>query len=108
MPKSGGEVIPGSIAEQTTWNAIKNKPGWRVIEGRVSARDATGQLRVYDGVAISPQGRVIGLEVKSGTASKTAAQRAFDTRLNSTRTNTAQGVGEHSDLVIERSIEIRQ
>jgi len=106
LPLKGGEVIPGSNAENVTWAAIKNKPGWRVIEGRVYARDATGQERVYDGVAISPKGHVIGLEVKSGTGKKTPEQRAFDNRVNAG--NPVRGVGQHSDLEIERVIEIRK
>jgi RHS repeat-associated protein len=70
-PKVGGEVPPGSIAESATWDAIANKPGWSVIPGRVYVRDATGQIRVYDGVATSPSGRNIGIEVKSGTGKLT-------------------------------------
>jgi hypothetical protein len=106
LPKTGGELVPGSLAEEATWEAIKNKPGWRVVEGRVTVRDAKGQTRIYDGAAISPNGHVIGLEVKSGSGTKTAAQREFDKRVNAG--NAVQGVGQHSDLVIERVIEIKK
>jgi hypothetical protein len=63
---------------------------------------------VYDGYATSPSGRNIGLEVKSGTGRKTAAQRAFDERLNSSPNNKAIGIGEHEGIVIDRSIEVQQ
>ena len=61
----------GAAAEQSVWDAVKQKPGWNVIEGQVGVRNASGQLRYYDGAAVSPRGRVIGLEVKSGSATKT-------------------------------------
>jgi len=77
------------------------------VRGRVYATDATGQIRVYDGYALSPNGRVIGLEVKSGTASLTAEQRAFDLRLNSNYQNKAFGIGQHDGLQIDRALEIR-
>ncbi|MDP4144746.1 MAG: hypothetical protein Q8936_09770, partial [Bacillota bacterium] len=98
----------GALAEQEVWDAIKQKDGWDVIEGHISVRDATGQLRVYDGAAISPSGKVIGLEVKSGSATKTTGQRAFDELLNSSPYNKAYGVGKSNGIVIDRSIEIRR
>jgi len=107
-PKAGSEVVPGSIAESVTWDAIRAKPGWRVTTGRVYATDATGQIRVYDGVATSPSGRVIGIETKSGTGRLTPEQRAFDTRLNSSRDNTATGIGQYNNLEIQRAIEVRR
>jgi len=48
MSKTGDEIVPGSFAEQRVWDAIKQKLGWQVVEGRISVRDAIGQLRVYD------------------------------------------------------------
>ncbi len=108
LPKSGGEARPGSQAEELTWDAIKQKPGWQVTERPVTVRDATGQLRVYDGAAISPKGRGIGLETKSGTGRLTPQQRAFDSRLNSSPTNKAIGVGKSREFTISRAIEVRQ
>ena len=58
-----GPGAPGAAAEESVWNAVAAKPGWQVIEGRVSVRNAAGDLRVYDGIAISPRGRAIGLEL---------------------------------------------
>ena len=79
-----------------------------MIEGRVSVRNAAGQLRVYDGVAISPTGRVIGLETKSGGARRTGAQAMFDTRLNASRHNTAVGVGQNAGIIVQRALQIRR
>jgi hypothetical protein len=106
--KTGGEVAPGSLAERATLDAIEAKPGWTVTRGRVYATDATGQVRVYDGVATSPSGRVIGIETKSGTGRLTSEQRAFDTRLNSSRHNTATGIGQYENIEILRAIEVRR
>ncbi|WKT59635.1 RHS repeat-associated core domain-containing protein [Microbulbifer thermotolerans] len=95
----------GAAAEQKVWDAVKKKPGWSIIEGRVSVRNADGQLRVYDGAAVSPRGRIIGLEVKSGSARKTAAQRNFDSGVNTN--NPAVGVGKSRGINVGRSLEIR-
>ncbi|AJQ97865.1 hypothetical Protein YC6258_05837 [Gynuella sunshinyii YC6258] len=100
-----GPGTAGAAAEQKVWDAVKQKPGWSVIEGRVSVRNADGQLRVYDGAAVSPRGRTIGLEVKSGSATKTAAQRNFDSGVNTY--NPAVGVGNSSGVSVGRSLEIR-
>lgn len=98
---------PGGSAEVGVWDAIAAKPGWRVDRGPIAVRDASGQLRYYDGVAISPRDRFIGLEVKSGDASRTAAQRLFDTTLNSNPGNVATGVGQSAGTTVQRSILIR-
>lgn len=86
----------GAAAEQSVWAAVSQKPGWSVIQGNVGVKNASGQLRYYDGVAVSPRGRVIGLEVKSGSAVKTPAQRIFDSGVNTY--NPAVGVGRHAGL----------
>jgi hypothetical protein len=106
LPKSGGEVIPGSQAEQSVWDAVGRKPGWRVIEGRVAVRNQNGELRIYDGAAVSPRNRVIGLEVKSGNARRTGAQAQFDAGVSSA--NPATGVGDNSGLSVGRAIMIRR
>ena len=101
-----GPGRPGAAAERAVWDAIKKKPGWSIIEKHVSVRDATGQLRVYDGVAVSPSGRNIGLEVKSGSGTLKATQRAFDCRLNASA-KPGIGVGRHKGLQVRRALEIR-
>jgi len=101
-----GGVSAGAAAEQSVWNAVAQKPGWSVIEGRVSVRNAAGDLRIYDGAAVSPRGRVIGLEVKSGGASYGGSQSAFDAGVNTF--NPAIGVGQNAGLEVGRSLLIRR
>lgn len=100
-------VRPGGSAEVGVWDAIAVKPGWSVRTGNVAVRDASGQLRYYDGIAISPRGRVIGLEVKSGSATLTPEQRLFDSTLNSSPSNVATGVGQSTGTTVQRSILLR-
>ena len=47
-----GPERSGAAAEQSVWDAVRQKPGWSVVEGRVTVRNAAGDLRVYDGAAI--------------------------------------------------------
>ncbi len=106
-PKGPG--MAGANSEVAVWDAIAKKPGWQVIRGRVSVRDATGILRVYDGAAISPRGRAIGLEVKSGTARRTGSQLKFDNALNGRGPNgRVNGVGKHAGIGVRRAILISQ
>ncbi|NIJ36976.1 hypothetical protein FHR22_001660 [Sphingopyxis panaciterrae] len=97
----------GGGAEVGVWDAIAAKPGWSVRTGNVAVRDASGQLRYYDGIAISPRDRVSGLEVKSGTSTLTAPQRIFDSTLNSKANNVAIGVGQSRGITVQRSILIK-
>ena len=46
-------------------------------------RDATGQLRIYDGAAISPSGILIGLEVKSARPPAVGSPASVRRALNS-------------------------
>jgi hypothetical protein len=82
------------------------KPGWSVIEGRVSVRNAADDLRVYDGAAVSPRGRVIGLEAKSGSATRNSAQRAFDAGANTYKP--AVGVGDDVGTEVGRALLINR
>jgi hypothetical protein len=86
---------------------VNQKPGWSVTEGRVYVKDSAGNVRVYDGVAHSPSGKNIGLEVKSGTATKTGPQKVFDTNVDN-KIETAIGTGKNKGLIIDRTIEIRR
>ncbi len=103
----GDAPAAGANAEKSVWNAVEAKDGWSVTEGRVYVKDAGGNVRVYDGAAHSPNGNNIGLEVKSGGASRTTSQKNFDTNLNSSSKNTVQGTGKNKDLTIHRALEIR-
>jgi hypothetical protein len=99
----------GREAEESVWDAVAQKPGWNVVRGRVYVRDLDGVVRVYDGVAISPRGRAIGLEVKSGGAHRTGSQSAFDSWLNSNPANTATPVGQNRNLPpVGRAVEVRR
>lgn len=102
-----GNGRAGATAETVVWDAIDAKSGWGVVRGQVAVRDASGQLRYYDGAAISPRGRVIGLETKSGSAVRTSEQRLFDSTLNSNFSNVARGVGQSKGITVQRSILIR-
>jgi RHS repeat-associated protein len=106
MKKNAGDAAPGSGAEKAAWDAIRQKKGWTVTEGRISVRDKSGQLRVYDGYATSPRGRNIGLEIKSGDASRNKAQRTFDQGIGSN--NPAQGVGKSEGVTITKAKVIRR
>lgn len=102
-----GSGRAGSSGETAVWDAIETKQGWSAIRGQVAVRDASGQLRYYDGAAITPRGRVIGLETKSGAATRTPAQRLFDSTLNANPFNVATGVGQGRGISVQRSILIR-
>ncbi|MDE7207716.1 MAG: hypothetical protein K2N90_11275 [Lachnospiraceae bacterium] len=65
-----GSQRAGELAEKEVWDAIAQKEGWSVRTGRIYTKDSTGQVGVYDGMAIDPKGRQIRLEVKSGSARK--------------------------------------
>ena len=101
-----GNQKAGAWAEEEVWDAIAEKEGWTVNRGRVYTKDSTGQVRVYDGMAIDPKGRNIGIEVKSGSAQKTRAQREFDNRIS--KDNPAKGIGKYKDIEIGYTITIRR
>ena len=103
-PKGGQKS--GAWAEQDVWDTVKQKDGWGVVEGRVYTKDSTGQIRVYDGLAVTPSGKYIGLEVKSGNAKKTKAQREFDNRIG--KSNPAVGVGKSDGISITHVVTIRR
>jgi hypothetical protein len=89
VTKLGGELRPGTLAEQAVGAAIRNKPGWSVLGEQVYVRDlTTGKIRILDYVVRSPGNRIVGIEVKGGGATLGPAQRVFDEAL--TR---SQGVG---------------
>jgi hypothetical protein len=104
---NGNASAPGVDAEKAVWEAVDQKSGWSTTKGRVYVKDADGNVRVYDGVATSPSGNNIGLEVKSGKAKKTSSQKEFDSNLNSSPANKATGAGKNKGLVVERALEIR-
>jgi hypothetical protein len=74
-------VVPGTPGVQQAEAALNARPGWRVVGKEISVRDADGTLRRYDLVAQNPNGEYVGIEVKSGTATRTAQQRTVDANL---------------------------
>jgi hypothetical protein len=73
-------TIPGTPGVDAAETYLTNAN--YTIDGReISVRGADGTLRRYDIVATSPDGTVIGIEVKSGSATRTAQQIAIDTEL---------------------------
>lgn len=60
-----GNQKAGAWAEQDAWDSIKQEEDWEVVQGRIFTKDCTGQIRVYDEVAVTPSGKNIGVEVKS-------------------------------------------
>ncbi|MEY9862015.1 RHS repeat-associated protein [Catenulispora sp. GAS73] len=84
-------VRVGAAAEAQVWDSLERQ-GMNVIRRPVAVRGNGDQLRIFDGAIDLGNGRVIGIEVKSGGASLTADQRAFDTWLN-TSGDAASGVG---------------
>lgn len=101
-----GNQRAGGWAEEAVWNAIAQKDGWEVRTGRVYAVNGLGEVRVYDGAAISPSGHVIGLEVKSGGARYGGSQKSFDSRVSIS--NPAKGTGQNKGLIITHVLVIRR
>lgn len=98
---------PGHSAEKDVWSRIAKKPGWEVRRGGIRVVDAEGKIRVYDGAArMKGKGAWIGLEIKSGSARKTASQRGFDSRLGSS-SSPLRATGANKDIEIRKSVEIK-
>ncbi|MFJ7289688.1 hypothetical protein ACIQUC_15360 [Curtobacterium sp. NPDC098951] len=58
---------------------VEKRLGTEVDTTKVKARvDGVSNGRVYDGLAKKPDGTYVGIEIKSGAASRNAEQRAFD------------------------------
>ncbi|MBQ9140372.1 MAG: hypothetical protein IJX63_01080 [Lachnospiraceae bacterium] len=55
---------------------------------------------------MTPSGKYIGLEVKSGNAQKTKAQRDFDRRIGIN--NPANGIGQHKEVEVTHVLEVRR
>ncbi|MEV6196677.1 polymorphic toxin-type HINT domain-containing protein [Streptomyces sp. NPDC051920] len=81
----------GAEAEASVWDSLEQQ-GMKIIRRPVAVRGNGNKLRIFDGAIDIGHDQVIGIEVKSGSASLTAAQKRFDTWLN-TSGGTASGVG---------------
>ena len=77
-------IIPGTPGVEKVKNMIETDPAYRgyIIRGEeISVRAENGALRRYDLVVEKPDGTISGIEVKSGTAVRTAQQRKIDNEL---------------------------
>ena len=107
--KGGTYAAPGSTAETQALNSVddlvaQRGPGYQLHTGRVHATNNTGQVRVYDGMVETPSGH-IALEVKSGGATRTTAQRVFDSGVSTHAP--AQGFGKFREMLIHRVWTVR-
>ncbi len=67
----------GAAAEKQVMDDLADE-GYNVIRSQVATRGNGNQLRYYDCAIDLGNGEIIGIEVKSGTATRTPEQRAFD------------------------------
>jgi len=95
----------GEAGERAAWDAIAERPGWDVARGRVTVRNADGDIRVYDGIATGPDGTVYGLEIKSNTGRKNGHQCRFDCGVSPD--NPATGVGKYNEIDVTEVKDIR-
>ena len=72
---SSGEVLGLSEYERLAGNVV--------IAQHIRVTLPDGTSRLYDGLSPQSDGTFEGIEVKSGTASRNAQQRAFDDPVNS-------------------------
>ena len=73
-------IVPGTPTVDIVEQYLSNN-GYKISGREISVRSADGTLRRYDIVAISPDGVVIGIEVKGGSAIRTAQQIRIDNEL---------------------------
>jgi hypothetical protein len=66
----------------------------------------SSQGRFYDGLALKPDGTYEGIEVKSGTASRDAAQRTFDGKVSPSNPATARLGGTEIKITSVRVITV--
>ncbi len=77
-------TVPGTPGVDKAMDIIKNDAtykGYDILGTEISVRGADGTLRRYDIVARKPDGSIVGIEVKSGTATRTAQQKLIDNEL---------------------------
>jgi hypothetical protein len=81
----------GADAEKAVWDDLSAR-GLKIVRGRIYCVGNSEQVRVYDGVIDLGNGDYVGIEVKSGTAKRDAAQEAFGKWVGSG--NIAKGTGQ--------------
>jgi hypothetical protein len=85
--RSGGSYAKGREAEGIQEYKEENSGRWVTTEQRKAGVDGASNGRYFDGLARKPDGTYEGVEVKSGGASLTPQQRAFDAVVNANKTN---------------------
>jgi hypothetical protein len=73
----------GKSGEAKGLVTYKEATGRDVIAQQIGVTTKDGGKRFYDGLSLKPDGTYEGVEVKSGSASPNAHQRAFDASVNS-------------------------
>jgi hypothetical protein len=81
----------GASAEANVWDHLEVE-GYTVVRRTVAVTGNGGQTRYYDGAIDVGGGNYLGIEVKSGGASRDAGQRAFDDWVS--RGNVPIGIGQ--------------
>ena len=77
-------MAPGTPGVEKAITKIKTDPaykGYDVLGNEISVKSADGTLRRYDVVCRKPDGTIVGVEVKSGMATRTPQQRRIDDEL---------------------------
>ncbi len=73
-------TIPGTPGVDAAEKQLLDD-GYTINGREISVKNADNKLRRYDIVATSPEGVVVGVEVKSGSATRTQQQRKIDAEL---------------------------
>ncbi|MGW2320177.1 polymorphic toxin-type HINT domain-containing protein [Streptomyces sp. NPDC001680] len=81
----------GASAEANVWDHLETE-GHTVVRRTVAVTGNGGQTRYYDGAIDLGGGNYLGIEVKSGGASRTAEQRDFDNWVG--QGNVPTGIGQ--------------
>ena len=102
-PQGGGISGQGAVDQVRTQLSNKNKE-WTHLGDELSVRNSNGQLRRYDIVFKKPDGTIVGVEVKSNTATKTKAQRLFDEGVS--KATPAKGVGKFKGREVQEVLTI--
>ena len=74
-------IVPGSPGVDAVESYLKEE-GYDIRGREISVKSTEDKLRRYDIVVVSPDNTTMGIEVKSGSATRTSQQRSIDDELN--------------------------
>lgn len=98
----------GAAAEARGLSEYELATGQTVVRSQVRASLAEGgNGRFYDGLVQNADGTYTGIEVKSGTASLSASQRAFDEAVNGGQAARAMLNGRPIDITRTELVRVR-